>query len=135
MRWQESVSDDFVRLMHSVLPTTKPIRLSGTRPRRQSRQSGQSIWNYYKPGVFVFMPALVWAVRSSCSLSARWADCGRCDACPCQRSTRALSSTTGVLPSWPRHPGNGNTWIVAAKRKPQSLPVRLYTSMGSGRES
>jgi hypothetical protein len=30
MRWQESVSDEFVRLMHSVLCTRKPICLFGT---------------------------------------------------------------------------------------------------------
>jgi hypothetical protein len=47
MRWQESVSDEFVRPMHSVLSTKKPICLFGSPGLFPSRrQTRQSIWNY-----------------------------------------------------------------------------------------
>jgi hypothetical protein len=41
MRWQESVSDEFVRPMHSVLSTKKPICLFGCAVWVYSRLAGK----------------------------------------------------------------------------------------------
>ena len=82
MRWQESVSDEFVRLMHSVLSTRKPnvsACLSGTLSIPVSL-TGRAVLSdrYGIIAMSVYMAnhrALVWSGQSDdCVRSARWAD-------------------------------------------------------------
>ena len=82
MRWQESVSDEFVRLMHSVLSTRKPnvsACLSGTLSIPVSL-TGRAVLSdrYGIIAMSVYMAnhrALVWSGQSDDRVrSARWAD-------------------------------------------------------------